>query len=151
VDLDTAQYCTFYLGDLYLAVEARRVHEVLRGQEPTEVPLANPALRGLINLRGHIVPVVDLRVRLGLPPPPEGTPQINVLVRTPHGPVSMLVDRVGDVQELANENFSAIPETLQGPARQLIRGAFKLADRLLLSLDADQAVDVSVTDSTGAG
>ena len=149
--MDTEQYCTFYLDDLYLAVEARRVHEVLRGQEPTEVPLANAALRGLINLRGHIVPVIDLRVRLGLPPPKHGTPQINVLVRTPHGPVSMLVDRVGDVQELANENFSTVPETLQGPARQLIRGAFKLADRLLLSLDADRAVDVSATDSSAQG
>ncbi len=145
---DTTQYCTFYLDELYLAVEARRVHEVLRGQEPTEVPLANSALRGLINLRGHIVPVVDLRVRLGLPPRKDGAPQINVLVRTPHGPVSLLVDRVGDVQELAAENFSSVPETLQGPARQLIRGAFKLSDRLLLSLDADQAVDVTEQDGS---
>jgi purine-binding chemotaxis protein CheW len=72
-------------------------------------------------------------------------------VRTPHGPVSLLVDRVGDVQELANENFSAVPETLQGPARQLIRGAFKLADRLLLSLDADQAVDVTANGSSAQG
>jgi purine-binding chemotaxis protein CheW len=141
------QYCTFFLDDLYLAVEARRVHEVLRSQEPTEVPLADPALRGLINLRGHIVPVVDLRVRLGMPTPAEGSSRINVLIRTAHGPVSLLVDRVGDVQELARRDFEDVPETLQGPARQLIRGAFKLADRLLLSLDADRAVDVTGADA----
>jgi len=44
--MNTEQFCTFHLGDLYLGVEARRVHEVLRGQEPTEVPLANSALKG---------------------------------------------------------------------------------------------------------
>jgi purine-binding chemotaxis protein CheW len=146
--VNTEQYCTFHLAHLYLGIEARRVHEVLRGQEPTEVPLADPALRGLINLRGHIVPVVDLRVRLELPPAPPGATHINVLVRTLQGPVGLLVDRVGDVHEVSMRDFEAVPETLQGPARRLLRGAFKLPDRLLLSLDADRAIDV--TAGTGA-
>ena len=140
--METEQYCTFYLDDLYLGVEARRVHEVLRSQELTEVPLADPALRGLINLRGHIVPVVDLRVRLGMPAPTKDGPLINVLVRTPYGTASLLVDRVGDVHELATKDFEPVPETLQGPGRDLIRGAFKLEDGLLLSLDPDRAVDL---------
>jgi purine-binding chemotaxis protein CheW len=148
--MSTEQYCTFYLAHLYLGVEARRVHEVLRGQEPTEVPLADPALRGLINLRGHIVPVVDLRVRLELPPAPEGASRINVLVRTLSGPVGLLVDRVGDVHELSTRDFEAVPETLQGPARRLLRGAFKLPDRLLLSLDADRAIDVTAGGGAGS-
>lgn len=140
--MDAGPHCTFFLGDLCLALEARRVQEVMRSEDSTEVPLAHPALRGLINLRGHIVPVVDLRVRLDLPPAAPGSPQINVLVRTASGPVALLMDRAGEVERPPAGSFGAVPDTVQGPARSLLRGAFKLPDRFLLCLDPDQAADL---------
>ena len=63
------QLCTFYLNDLYLGVDVTRVQEVIRYQEMTRVPLAAPEIRGLINLRGQIVTAIELRARMGLPPP----------------------------------------------------------------------------------
>ena len=67
---------------------------------------------------------------------------MNVVVRTEDGPVSLLVDRIGDVVEVADEWFERPPETLQGSARDLITGAFKLDGQLLLVLDMDRAVQV---------
>lgn len=137
------QLCTFYLDSYFLAVDALRVQEVLRQQPLTEVPLAPPAVRGLMNLRGQIVPVLDLRHRFGFPPLEAGKKAFNVLLRGADGMVSFLVDRVADVIEIPSEDFEPIPETLQGEGRRLLKGAYKLDKRLLLVLDADRAMDAS--------
>ncbi|MFZ5889684.1 MAG: chemotaxis protein CheW [Myxococcota bacterium] len=138
----TLQYCTFELGNLLLGLEAKLVQEVLRAQPVTEVPLSPHAVRGLMNMRGQIVLVVDLRRRLGLPEPASDARRVNVLVRTDDGLVSLLVDRVGDVLEVAPENFEAVPDTLDSEARHLLRGAYQLPDRLLLQLDAHRAAAI---------
>ena len=68
-------------ADQLFGVEVEHVQEVLRYHEMHPVPLAPPAVGGLINLRGQVITAVDLRVRLGLPPRPEGTEPMNVIVR----------------------------------------------------------------------
>ena len=65
------------------------------------------------------------------------------MVRTDDGAVSLLVDEIGDVLEVPEQAFERPPETLQGTARELIVGAYKLDGRLLLILDALRAVDVT--------
>lgn len=136
-------YCTFRLGGHDFGVEVVRVQEVVLAQPMTRVPLAPAAVRGLMNLRGQIVTAVDLRRRLGLPDREEGGDPVNVVVRTDDGAVSLQVDEIGDVIPVAAADFEPPPETLRGPARGLIRGAYKLDGRLLLVLDADRAVDLA--------
>jgi purine-binding chemotaxis protein CheW len=136
------QFTTFYLGDLFLGVEVEKVQEVLRYQEMTPVPLASSVVRGLINLRGQIVTAIDLRRRFELGDRPGGKLPINVVLRAEETPVSLLVDEIGDVLQMGDEAFEAPPETLQGPARELIRGVFKLDGGLLLVLDAERALNV---------
>jgi purine-binding chemotaxis protein CheW len=136
------QYCTFFLDGLFFGVPVQQVQEVIRYQELTRVPLAAPEVSGLINLRGQIVTAIDLRRRLSLPPRPEGKKPMNVVVRSEEGAVSLLVDEIGDVQEVEPDLFEPPPPTLHGPARSLIRGAYKLADRLLLVLETQHAVQV---------
>src|SRR5262245_33457779 len=106
----------------------------------TRVPLAPPVVRGLINLRGQIVTAIDLRRRLQLSERPAEQPPMNVVIRTDNEAVSLLVDEIGDVREVDEETFERPPETLKGVARELIRGAYKLKDRLLLVLDTEKAV-----------
>lgn len=137
------QYCTFQLDSLFFGVEVQKVQEVIRYQEMTRVPLASPVVRGLINLRGQIVTAIDLRRRLELQPLPEGRLPMNVVVRTDEGPISLLVDEIGDVLEVNNQSFERPPETLKGVARELIRGAYKLKDRLLLTLDTERVVEMN--------
>src|SRR5581483_12163096 len=106
----------------------------------TRVPLAPPVVRGLINLRGQIVTALDLRRRLDLPDRPEGMLPVNVVVQTDDGAVSLLVDEIGDVLTVADDLFEPPPATLRGPARDLVRGAYKVPDRLLVILDPVRTV-----------
>jgi purine-binding chemotaxis protein CheW len=140
---DERQYCTFYLEGHYFGLDVLKVQEIIRYQEMTRVPLAPPVVRGLINLRGQIVTAIDLRRRLEMQDRPEGQLPVNVVVQTEDGAVSLLVDEIGDVLEVPEKSFERPPETLTGPARELIRGAYKLADRLLLILDTERTVNLS--------
>jgi purine-binding chemotaxis protein CheW len=136
----TQQFCTFFLDDLYLGVEVERVQEVIRHQQTTRVPLAPKVIGGLINLRGQIVTAINLRHRLQLPEAKEARQSMNVVVRTDEGAVSLLVDEIGDVVEVEPTQFELPPDTLQGTAREMIGGAFKLKGRLLLRLDSERAL-----------
>ncbi len=134
------QYCTFYLDGLFFGVEVAKVQEVIRYQQMTPVPLAPRVIEGLINLRGQIVTAIDLRRRLELAERPADALPMNVVVQTDDGAVSFLVDDIGDVLALEDSTFEPPPETVQGVAAELIRGAYKLKDRLLLVLDVDRSV-----------
>lgn len=140
---DATQFCTFTVDKLFLGIDVRQVQEVIRYQEMTRVPLAARGVSGLINLRGQIVPAIDLRERLGLPTRHAGHLPMNVVVRTDDGAVSLLVDEIGDVLEVDRACFEPKPETLRGPSRDRIEGVFKLKNQLLLILDVDRSVDVA--------
>ena len=137
------QFCTFQLDRLFFGIEVLQVQEVIRSQQMTRVPLAGRAVRGLINLRGQIVTAIDLRERLGLAPFAADRQPMNVVVRTDEGAVSLLVDEIGDVLEVDGAAFERPPDTLRGPACGLVRGAFKLPDRLLMVLDAEAVLTLS--------
>ena len=141
----TNQYATFYLDRHLFGVEVGTVQEVIRYQEMTRVPLADSVVTGLINLRGQIVTALDLRRRLAMSDRPEGKLPINVVVRTGDEAVSLLVDEIGDVLEVEESTFESPPETLQGEARSLIRGAYKLSGQLLLILDTEKAVTLAAS------
>jgi purine-binding chemotaxis protein CheW len=134
--------CTFDIDSLFIGIEISRIQEILRPQPITHVPLADPAIRGLMSLRGQIVPVIDLAQRLGVQLLNDGTEAFNVLIRTPEGPISLLVDHVGDVVEVDSDAFEPAPDTLRSSMRPLIRGAYKLERRLLLALDAISAIQI---------
>ena len=133
---DSVQYCTFWVDRLYLGIDVHRVQEVMRTLEITPVPLAPPAVVGLINLRGQIVTAIDLRRRLGLAERAPGTEAMNVVMRTDDGAVSLVVDEIGDVIEVTEDSFEQVPDTMPADARDLIRGVYKLHDQLLLVLDS---------------
>ena len=131
---------TFTLGGRWYGVDVSAVQEVLRGLPRTRIPLAPRALAGLINLRGQVLTAVDLRAQLGLPPREDGTEPMLVVIHVDGEPVALLVDSIGAVVDVEPEQFEPPPDTLVGPTRELILGAYKLTDHLLLSLDVDKAV-----------
>lgn len=140
---ENRQYCTFYLDGHFFGVEVMKVQEVLRYQEMTRVPLAPDEVRGLINLRGHIVTAIDMRRRLRFGERPADQPPMNVVVRTDDGEVSLLVDEIGDVVEVDESTFERPPETINSEARELVRGVYKLQDKLLLILDGEKVVNLA--------
>src|ERR1700733_196029 len=120
------QLCTFYLRDLMFGVEVEKVQEVIRYQEMTKIPLSPSVIAGLINLRGQIVTAVDLRHQLDLAPRKSGELPMNVVIRREDGPISLLVDEIGDVVEVEEQLFEHAPDTLDGRKREFIRGVYKL-------------------------
>jgi purine-binding chemotaxis protein CheW len=142
----TDQYCTFLLDGHLFGIPVASVQEVLKEQEVTPVPLAPREVAGLINLRGQIVTTLDLRTRLGITARPAGSASVSVVVRAADGtPVSLVVDRIGDVIEARDEALEAPPDTVPVEARELVAGIYKLEDRLMLLLNTERAVAVSMT------
>jgi purine-binding chemotaxis protein CheW len=133
-------YCTFRLDRLLAGLEVGRVQEVMGERPVTPVPLADRAFRGLINLRGQIVLAVDLRRVLGLEDAGPGGRAMSVVLRTPDGPVCLLVDEVLDIVDVAAESMGPPPETLEPALRAFASGTYPLASGLLLALDAEALV-----------
>jgi purine-binding chemotaxis protein CheW len=139
------QFCTFLIDDLLLGVRIEEVQELIRHQPTTTVPLASSELGGLINLRGQIVIAIDLRRRLGLEPRCDRESSMNVILRTADGLVSLLVDEIGDVVEVSEDELRLPPETLVACGKELIRSVVMLEKSLLLILDTEKAVTVDST------
>src|ERR1700743_3747788 len=98
------QLCTFFLQGLFFGVEVEKVQEVIRYQEMTRIPLSPPVIAGLINLRGQIVTAIDLRHQLELLPRKSDELPMNVVIRRDDGPISLLVDEIGDVVEVDEQS-----------------------------------------------
>jgi purine-binding chemotaxis protein CheW len=129
------QFCTFHVGNHLLGIEVAQIQEVLRRTPVTPVPKTPPAISGLINLRGQIVTAVDLR-RLFRIDVNGATDAPNMLILDQGSELrSLVVDAVGEVVSVEAGDFEEPPDTLRGESRNLIRGAYKLKDRLLLVLD----------------
>lgn len=137
------QYCTFTLGELHFGIPTLHVQEVIRNRDMTPIPLAPPAVRGLINLRGQIVTAIDLGHRLDLRRRADVKPSVHVVVNVEGAAVSLLVDSIGDVVDAEQATFERPPDTLDGPPRELILGVHKLEGCLMLVLDVAKAVDVN--------
>lgn len=138
--MDQLQFTTFTADGITFGIDVDRVQEVLRYQVMTRVPLAPAVVSGLINLRGQIVTAIDLRQRLALRPRSPGHLPMNVVLRLDDGPLSLLVDTIGDVLTVTRDAEEPLPETLHHLGRELIKGIFKLDDRLLLILNVENVV-----------
>lgn len=135
----TQQFCTFFLKNRFFGIPVEEVQEVIQWQETTRVPLVPEVVRGLINLRGQIVMAVDLRRRFRMEERAAGVFPVNVVVRTQEGPVSLLVDSIGDVVEVDERTFENPPATLETVARTLIKGVHKLDQGLMHVLSTETA------------
>lgn len=127
--------CTFYVRKHFFGIDVTDVQEVIRSQRMTQIPLAKQTVSGLINLRGQIVTVIDMSERLGLLNTGEQEQLIHIIVCTEDGPVSLLVDDIGDVIDVSNDVFETPPENIKGNICHMLKEVCKLDEHLLLILD----------------
>jgi purine-binding chemotaxis protein CheW len=143
-DRDHAQsFVVFRLGGEGYAQEVMRVQEVLDMQALTEVPGGPRFLLGVINLRGHVVPVYDLRMSFGLPKDTKQTraPCVLIVESTMGNEIQitgLLVDRVSDVLEFSPEELQPPPQLGLGKATAFVRGLIRHQEGFLLVLDVDR-------------
>jgi len=137
------QLATFHVGDGLFAIDVADVAEILRAQTMTRVPLAPPEIAGLLNLRGQIVPAVDLARCLGH----EGRGvelSHHLIIRSANELVSLLVDEVGDVVEADGDELEEPPENLRASVRALVSGLLPLPEQAALVLVPAHVVAASV-------
>jgi purine-binding chemotaxis protein CheW len=141
-------FCTFGLGGMLYGVEAGSVIEVLRGPEVTRLPLAPPLVRGLVNLRGRIVPVIELRRCLGFEDRAGRERPVHVVVQHGGEAASLMVDAAGDVIT-TRATLEPPPGTLRGPSRDMLAGAIPLPGCLLHVLDLGRVFAAAAAPTSG--
>lgn len=134
------QLCTFFMDDQCFGIDAGRVQEILRRQVITPVPHAPDWVKGLVNLRGQIIVAMDLRRRLSLAQAFGRNDDMNIVVMSQTGPVSLLVERVGDVLDVDAERFEPPPSSIPGQMRRLIEGVHQRPDQLVIVLALDHVI-----------
>lgn len=140
------QYLTFLLGKEVFAMDIRTVREIIQYGPMTTVPLMPAFVRGVINLRGAVVPVIDLHARFGHPVTQVGKKTciviFDALREGERVELGLLVDAVSEVIDIPSTQIEPPPSFGSAVRRDFIRGMGKLADRFVIILDPDKAFDV---------
>jgi len=146
-DDTSAQYLTFSLGDEVFAMDIRTVREIIQHGAVTTIPLMPDFVRGVINLRGAVVPVIDLHARFGRPAVGVGKKTCIVIFDTMREgervELGLMVDAVSEVIEIASDDIEPPPNFGASVRRDFISGMGKVAGRFVIILDPDRAFDVS--------
>jgi purine-binding chemotaxis protein CheW len=144
--MDT-QIVVFALGDERYGLEISAVYEIIRHQPITAVPQAPASVEGVINLRGRIIPVVDLRGRFGLAPSEASSASRVVVCDANSLRVGLIVDGVSEVLMIPETAIEPTPEIAVGGNTEYVRGVAKLGEQMIILLDLNHLFS---TDDRGA-
>jgi len=141
--MQTLQIVSFTLGAEEYGVDIDQVQEINRMVSVTHVPRAPQFMEGVINLRGQLIPIIDLRTRFGMPRV-EHTKNTRIVV-TEIGAkrVGMVVDSVSEVLRVPTAQIEDAPEMLTGVDTEYIRGVGKVDDRLIILLDLTRVISTT--------
>lgn len=147
------KYLTFRLGSEEFGVRVDKVREIMGVQEITSVPQTPEYLRGVINLRGKVIPVIDLRLKFGLPSVPD-TQRTCIVVVQVRGElvdiqVGIVVDAVSEVLNLASADCENTPDLGPHFATPFIVGMARVKNKVKILLDIDRVI--SATEMSGFG
>lgn len=144
------QLVTFELADEEFAIDILRVQEINRILEITAIPRSPEWISGVVNLRGKIIPVIDLRKRFGLPPAEQTRDSRVVVVEVADKTLGFLVDQVNEVLRIAASTVEPPPPMVAGVDSRFIQGVGKRGDRLFILLDLDQLLGQDMVEALGA-
>ena len=141
---DLEDFVTFRVKNQLFGIPVLKVQDILSPDRIASIPLAPPEVRGSINLRGRIVTVIDVRVRLGLKAKKNSdTHAMGVTVEQDHELYTLLVDSIGDVVSLSNELYERNPATLDSRWREFSIGVYRLQKELMVVLDVQRLLNIS--------
>ncbi len=132
---ETIQVVSFKLGSEEYGVDIAQVQEINRMVAVTHVPRAPQFMEGVINLRGQLIPIIDLRARFGMQRAEHSKNTRIVVTEIGTKRVGMVVDSVSEVLRLAVDQIEPAPEMITGVDTEYIRGVGKIEDRLIILLD----------------
>jgi purine-binding chemotaxis protein CheW len=136
------EYVTVLLGGQLFGLPISRVQDVFMPERLTRVPLAQPEIAGVLNLRGRIVTAIDMRCRLGLPGRDEKRPPMAVGIECNGESYGLLIDTVGEVLKLDDTSREPNPVNLDARLAQISAGVHRLDGQLLVILDVDRVLEM---------
>ncbi len=146
----TMQLVSFRLAQEEYGVEITKVREIILMGEITRVPQTPPYVKGLINLRSTVIPVIDLRIRFGLSED-ELTDESRIMViNVGNKTIGIIVDAVSEVLRVSKEQIAPPPPTVAGLGQEYLTGLVRLEDQLLILLDIDHLLGQEEVESLTA-
>jgi len=138
-----AEYVTAVIGGQLFGLPISRVQDVFMPERVTRVPLSSQEIAGVLNLRGRIVTVVDMRARLGLPKSDEGKTPMAVGVDLRGESYGLLIDTIGEVLRLPEDAREENPVNLDPRMAKFAGGVYRLDGQLMVVLDVDRVLELS--------
>jgi purine-binding chemotaxis protein CheW len=134
------KFLTFFLADEEYGLEILKVHEIIGMMSITRVPRTPAFVRGVINLRGKVIPVMDLRLKFGMPPQEPTDETCIIVVQVQHIEMGILVDKVSEVLDIAAKDIDDVPSFGSEVNTDYILGIGKSQNRVKLLLDIDKVL-----------
>ncbi|HTM71770.1 MAG TPA: chemotaxis protein CheW [Pseudolabrys sp.] len=138
------EYVTALIGGQLFGLPILRVQDVFAPERLTSVPLSPPEVAGVLNLRGRIVTLIDMRCRLGLGSRENGQQWMAIGVESRGESYGLLIDSVGEVLKLDNQSWEPNPSNLDARLASVSTGIYRLDSQLLMVLDVDRVLDITV-------
>jgi len=136
----TQEYLTFRLGGEEYGIDILKVQEIRGYEEPTHIANSPAYLKGVVNLRGVIVPIVDMRMRFGCEKVEYNGFTVSIILHLGQRVVGIVVDAVSDVMELATDAIRPAPEMSAAVDARYITGLGQAGDRMLILLDIESLI-----------
>jgi purine-binding chemotaxis protein CheW len=136
------EYVTAEIGGELIGLPILRVQDVFIPEKPTRVPLAPPEIAGVLNLRGRIVTLIDMRRRLGLAPRAAEKAPLAIGVEARGESYGLLIDAIGEVLHLDEDAREPNPVNLDSRLARVSSGIHRLNDRLLMVIDVERVLDI---------
>lgn len=137
--METRQFVTFRIDEHLLGIDILLVREINRILDITDVPASRDFVRGLLNLRGQIITVIDLGVRLGRMPRIITDESHNIILKVDNA--GFLVDSIGDVLSINEDEIDQPPCNMSGIEGRFISGVVKMPDGLIIILSTNDLLD----------
>lgn len=141
------QLLTFTLGDEEYGVDIMRVKEIRAWSDTTRLPNAVKYMRGVINLRGLVVPIFDLRMRFGMEKTEAHKKNVVIIIRLPERVIGILVDTVSDILNLQENDISPAPAMETGIDSAFVNGIVSVQERMVVLLELEKMFDQSTLKS----
>ncbi|MDN4035913.1 chemotaxis protein CheW [Massilia sp. YIM B02443] len=138
IPLDDSEVLSFKLGKEEYGISILKVQEIRGYEQPTRLANAPEHLKGVINLRGSIVPIVDMRIRFGMSEPKYDSFTVVIILNIAHHVIGMVVDSVSDVVTLTSDQIRPAPEMGSAVDASHLRGLGTIGERMLILLDIER-------------
>ena len=139
-DNNSMDFATFYIGDALCGMDILRIQEINKQMDMTSVPQAPDYVKGILNLRGQIVTVIDLSKKLGMSAAGSSEEARNIIIKSQNEQIGLLVDRLGDVVKVDWDTVEPPPASLDGLKGKLFKGVYKTEKSLVGILELEEVL-----------